>query len=99
MLDRILPETADLVRRLAAQGWQQRLIARQLQLSRSTVSRIVLGQWRPKTESTAALPFDDLFAEQRLHAKRCDGCGGFVYHWPCLTCEARARLQRKRLAA
>lgn len=85
MMLRVTHETAALVRRLLASGWPQRHIARQLQLSHTTVSRIATGKWAPEQVTE-----DDPDAILRARAKRCPGCGGRVYHWPCLCCQLRA---------
>ena len=86
---RVTPEIAALARQLLDLGWPQRLIARQLHISVPTVSRIATGQWKPATQR------EDPLAELEQSATRCPGCGGLVYHWPCLACELRAKAERR----
>jgi len=91
-MDRITPQTAQAIRRLLDAGWRQCEIARELALSPVTVCRIANGTRR------ACDIEDDPFAELKLAAQRCPGCGGLVYQWPCRTCALRARAERKRAA-
>lgn len=85
------PETTELTCKLAALGWSRRLIARATGLDRTTIDRILGGPGPPDEE-----PDDDPLAAAKARATRCPGCGGLVYQWPCLTCEGRARAERKR---
>jgi hypothetical protein len=40
------------------------------------------------------LPEDDAPPDYvATNLRRCQGCGGMVYQWPCLTCQLRARPQ------
>jgi hypothetical protein len=86
-------ETVDAIRRLHQLDWSQQAIARHLGVCATTVHRVIHGTWSPVVMA------DDPFAEERLQAKRCGGCGGRVYEWPCRTCQARATLDRQRRAA
>ena len=83
-------ETAETVRRLATQNWSQRRIAAHLNLSVTTVHRVLKQRWSPSFNS------DDPYWELKLKAKRCTGCGGLVYEWPCRTCHMRATVERDR---
>ena len=71
-------------------------IARELDLSVWTIDRIASdlrqhgGPHAPSDDYQADLPEDDAppdYVATRL--RRCQGCGGMVYQWPCLTCELR----------
>lgn len=91
MSRRISPETAETIRRLAAGDWAQRDIARQLNISPTTVHRVLRGVWVPVEAS------DDPYAQLRMQARRCRGCGGLVYEWPCRTCRMRERVEQERM--
>jgi len=88
MVKRVTPWELVKVRRLLALKWRFVEIARELELSLWTIQRIANDpdlQADPLPESE--LPVDDgppdyVAAEMR----RCPGCGGMVYHWPCLAC-------------
>lgn len=42
------------------------------------------------------LPEDDAPPDYvATNLRRCQGCGGMVYQWPCLTCQLRARAQAR----
>jgi hypothetical protein len=42
---------------------------------------------------SADLPEDDAPPDYvATNLRRCQGCGGMVYQWPCLTCRLRAPL-------
>lgn len=93
----VVPETAEFILKLHRAGWPARHIARRVGVSDMTVRRVVRGVWKPPP--VALCEDDDPFREFRLLARRCPGCGGLVYQWPCLTCEMRAKAERKRLSA
>jgi hypothetical protein len=84
-------EQVQSIRRLAASDRPQRAIARQLGLSTTSVHRVLTGKWQPPV-----LP-DDPLEQLKLQARRCLGCGGLVYEWPCRTCELRGRAVRLRM--
>jgi hypothetical protein len=79
----------DYVRYLLARGWSARQVRRSLKITRRQFDHLVT----PLSDS-AAIP-DDPFSRARRAARRCGGCGGLVFHWPCLTCEIREREQRE----
>ena len=88
MRDYPTPDAADIARDLAAAGWSLRRISRRLQLNRKTLQRVLSGPLR------LAEIEDDPFFEIRQRARRCRGCGGLVYQWPCLACQLRGRAER-----
>jgi hypothetical protein len=90
MSHRISQETAETIRRLAASQWPQREIARQLQVSTTSVHRVLHGTWASIDDS------DDPWAKLKRQARRCPGCGGLVYEWPCRTCRMRERVEQER---
>lgn len=99
MSRRITPlQYAALCRALAA-GRRHADIARELQLSPWTIARVADDLRRfdihpPAVPLPAELPRDEappLFAPGQL--RRCPGCGGMVYLWPCLACRMAARLR------
>ena len=53
-------------------------------LSATTVAAIAAGRIGP---SRIAVDDDHPLREQMLSAKRCPGCGGLVFVWPCLACQ------------
>ena len=81
-----------MARRLLEARWRFVQIAKELEISVWTVSRIandpdLNGDPLPDDQ----LPVDDAppdFTSANL--RRCAGCGGMVYHWPCIACEAMA---------
>jgi hypothetical protein len=76
------------VQRLLARGWRHVEIARELELSLWTIQRIANDpdlQADPLPEGE--LPVDDAPPDySAAEIRRCSGCGGMVYHWPCLAC-------------
>jgi hypothetical protein len=103
----ITPALFHTVRSLLAAHWRHCEIARETGLSLWTIARIDSDRRRlgshhaPRDEPLAEeiveddvdLPEDDAppdYVATRL--RRCPGCGGMVYQWPCLTCRLRAPL-------
>jgi hypothetical protein len=90
-------DTVRLAQALLDQGWSLRRSARQLRLSPRTLDRLLRktppSDSADSTGDPSAIP-DDPFSQARRRAKRCPGCGGLVFHWPCLTCERRAKAER-----
>jgi hypothetical protein len=90
MVKRVTPWELVKVRRLLAAQWRFVEIARELELSLWTVQRIANDadlQVDPLPE--CALPVDDAPPDYvAADLRRCPGCGGMVYHWPCIACEA-----------
>ena len=78
------------VRRMLELEWRHVEIARELKISVWTVQRIandpdLHADPMPECE----LPEDDAPPDyEAAELQRCAGCGGMVYHWPCLACEA-----------
>lgn len=64
-------------------------IARDLDLSVSTIARIADDRRLARDEPTEGeMPEDDPppdYSAQQL--RRCPGCGAMVYLWPCLACQ------------
>ena len=88
MLKQVTPWELVKVRRLLALKWRFVKIARELELSLWTIQRIANDpdlQIDPLPE--CELPVDDAPPDYvAAELKRCPGCGGMVYHWPCLAC-------------
>lgn len=61
-------------------------ISRELQLSRKTVAGIAAGT---VGHSHLVIERDDPQGEAMQRSRRCRGCGGMVYIWPCLVCQIR----------
>lgn len=87
-------ETLAAVRRALKAGARHTEIARDMDLAVSTIARIAsdrrLRRRKLALLSEAELPEDDPppdYAASRL--RRCPGCGGMVYRWPCLACRLR----------
>ncbi len=59
-------------------------IAAETGLSETTIAGIAAGQVSP---SRIAVDDDHPLREQMLSARRCPGCGGLVFSWPCLACQ------------
>jgi hypothetical protein len=83
------------IRRMLRAGTRHAEIARRLDLAVGTISRIAsvrrLRRLKLHLLREDELPEDDPppdYVAARL--KRCPGCGGLVYHWPCLACRLRA---------
>jgi hypothetical protein len=83
------PQLRDHARYLLDRGWTARQVRRTLGLTRRQLDQLLahLGD-------RAAIA-DDPFSRARRAARRCPGCGGLVFLWPCLICELRAREQRE----
>ncbi len=62
-----------------------RALARQLGISRASVSNILHGRWQPRLKLHDE---DDPLGEQLGTPERCHGCGGRVYK-PCRLCYVR----------
>jgi hypothetical protein len=91
-----LPELQS-IRRLLRAGMRHFEIARQLDLGVGTISRVAadrkLRRRRLALLREQDLPDDDPPpAYVAANLRRCSGCGGMVYQWPCLLC----RLQKER---
>jgi hypothetical protein len=76
-------------RSLLERGWTAEQVRAALGLTRRQIDHLLA----PLSDS-AAIP-DDPFWRARRAARRCPGCGGLVFHWPCLACELRAREGRE----
>ena len=87
------PQFSDHARYLLERGWTARAVQRTLRLTRRQFDQLLshLGD-------RAAIA-DDPFSRARRAARRCGGCGGLVFQWPCLTCELRCRAGQERRAA
>ncbi len=84
------------VRRALRAGARYTEIARDLDLAVGTIARIAsdrkLRRRKLDLLTDADLPEDDPppeYAARRL--RRCPGCGGMVYQWPCLACRLTGR--------
>jgi hypothetical protein len=73
--------------------WRHVQIARELDLSVGTVSRIAgERRFQAETISEADLPEDDGPPDYlAANLRRCAGCGAMVYVWPCLACRMAVR--------
>lgn len=79
-------------------------IARTLEISPWTIARVADDLRRQGGCPPDRLPEDDLpaedgppqFAPRQL--RRCPGCGGMVYLWPCLACQMAAAPPRRAAA-
>ena len=86
------------IRRMLRAGCRHTEIARAMNLSVGTVSRIAADRrlryaQLPETE----LPEDDPPPDYNAtHLRRCADCGGMVYLWPCLTCRMRGHVGEAR---
>lgn len=94
------PAVCHLVRRLLAAGFSRLETARMARVSPSSVGRIGRGWVRPRPP--ARPPNEHVLAPdladpppdyQPAKVHRCPGCGGQVYHWPCLRCELHGRIE------
>lgn len=72
------------IRRLRSQGLSTRKIAELVDTSRETVRRAINGEIEPREIAPTM---------KQTAPRRCAGCGGMVWLWPCLTC---ARNQQRR---
>lgn len=79
-------EVAEVRQMLSAGKWSQRQIARQLGISRATISAIANGKRRQKLP---ALPVAPLLPFSTDPPVRCPLCGGRVY-LPCRLCYIRS---------
>lgn len=88
MIKRVTAVELVRVKRLLAAGWRHVEIARELELSVWTIQRIANDprlQLDPLPE--CELPVDDAPPDYTAaDLRRCPGCGGMVYHWPCIAC-------------
>jgi hypothetical protein len=73
-----------LVRERLAQQVALAEIAAETGLSTATVVAISEGRIGP---SRIAVDDDHPLRDEMLRAKRCPGCGGLVFIWPCLACQ------------
>jgi hypothetical protein len=89
------PHTRQLVLRLYSRGLALRTIAKRAGISLSTVFRLTRASGRRPREMVFSDDPPPGYDPALL--RRCPGCGGRVYVWPCLLClirERRARLAR-----
>src|SRR5262245_66119990 len=82
------------IRRLLRAGVRHTEIARRFDLAVGTIARISserkLRRRRLHLLTEADLPEDDPPPDYlAANLRRCPGCGGMVYHWPCLACRLR----------
>jgi hypothetical protein len=87
--------TLQSIRRLLRASVRHAEIARRFNLAVGTISRIAsvrrLRRLKLHLLSEDELPEDDPPPDYRAaRLRRCPGCGGMVYQWPCLTCRLRA---------
>jgi len=82
-------ELRDYVRYLLEQGWSAHQVRRTLRVTRRQFDHLIT----PLSDPAAIA--DDPFSRARRAARRCAGCGGLVFQWPCLTCGIRAREQQE----
>ena len=83
------------LRRLLRAGVRHVEIAKRLDLSLWTISRVAserrLRRRKLALLTEVELPEDDRPPEYvPNNLRRCPACGGMVYQWPCLTCRLRA---------
>ena len=86
------------IRRLLRAGVRHAEIARRFDLAVGTISRVAserkLRRRKLHLLTDADLPEDDQPPEYlAANLRRCQGCGGMVYQWPCLACRLRAALE------
>ena len=82
-------ELRDYVCYLLEQGWSAHQVKRTLRLTRREFDQLIT----PLSDSAAIA--DDPFSRDRRAARRCTGCGGLVFQWPCLACAQRERVERE----
>jgi predicted Zn-ribbon and HTH transcriptional regulator len=90
------PDVVERVKELLADGrLSQRQIARQAQVSRTSVQQIAGGQHRKKAASTGRLmPGETLLAQPTT----CQTCGNKIAIKPCRICKSR-QMKAKRTAS
>jgi hypothetical protein len=86
---RSTPRLRDYARSLLQRGWTAEQVRAALGLTRRQIDHLLTPLSDP-----AAIP-DDPFSRARRAARRCPGCGGLVFQWPCLTCIQRERMERE----
>lgn len=86
------PHQRQLVLRLFARGHTLRTIARRAGVSLSTVIRLTRVSGRRPTQ--ALLADDPPPGYDPALLRRCPGCGGRVYVWPCLLCLIREQMTK-----
>ena len=82
------------IRRLLRAGERHAEIARRFDLGVGTINRISserkLRRVKLHLLTEADLPEDDAPPDYlAANLRRCEGCGGMVYHWPCILCRIR----------
>ncbi len=82
------------IRRLLRAGVRHTDIARRFDLAVGTIARIAserkLRRRKLHLLTEADLPEDDQPPDYlAANLRRCPGCGGMVYRWPCLACRIR----------
>jgi len=83
------------IRRLLRAGIRHAEIARRFDLAVGTIARIAserrLRRRKLHLLTESDLPEDDQPPDYlAANLRRCPGCGGMVYQWPCLVCRLRA---------
>ena len=88
MSSKLTMEQFQTVRRMLGEGERQVEIARELELSVWTVTRIANEpEWQRDDLTEDELPEDNGPVDYESRAmRRCAGCGAMVYRWPCLAC-------------
>lgn len=88
MCKRVTVLELDAVSRMLNAGLRHVEIARELDLSVSTIARIADDRRRGRELTTGdQLPEDDAPPDYvARNLQRCPGCGAMVYLWPCLAC-------------
>jgi hypothetical protein len=79
-----------IVSRLLTEGFSRAEIVRRTGFCPSTVARLARGQRRPRR---VPVPDDAPPGYDPDRVRRCPGCGGNVYLWPCLKCLCEGRLE------
>jgi hypothetical protein len=88
-----IPELA-VIRRMLRANIRHTEIARRLGLPVETVTRVATSR-RLRHRKLHLLTEEDLPEGDAppdylaANLRRCEGCGGMVYHWPCLACRIR----------
>jgi hypothetical protein len=92
-----LEEYEEICRRLR-QKWRYARIAKRLNLSLWTITRVAIElRYRQKPITEEELPEHDAPPGYRAsNLNRCPTCGGLVYLWPCLGCRLEERARRER---